>query len=56
LVQDLETELPDASLRIHTRDEDPFFEVARDGERHIVAAWLTGDETLDFVPAAPLRS
>ncbi len=50
LVRDLETELPDAKLRVLARDADPFLEVSRAGERLFVAAWPTGDETLDYVP------
>jgi hypothetical protein len=50
LVRDLEAELPDAKLRVLARDEDPFLVVSRGGERLFVAAWDTGDETLDYVP------
>ena len=50
LVRDLEAKLPDAKLRVLARGDDPFLEVSRAGERVFVAAWDTGDETLDYVP------
>lgn len=50
LIEELRTKLPDVQLRILARDDDPFLEVRRGGERCIVAAWNTGDVSLDTVP------